>query len=88
MFFWFANFYYCFIQHFSKIAIPLILILKTIKLLDWSASIYIKININKVVDNDNNSLKLILSKSEKINITKSKNLVKSKNSINFFNPRI
>ena len=50
MFIGFANFYWCFIQGFSKITAPLISLLKTTELFKKFASKTFEANKNKVVD--------------------------------------
>lgn len=86
MFLGFINFYYCFIWGFYKITLLFTSILKIAKLLDKSASIIIVINANKIVGSD--LLKIILPKSKKIKLTKSKKLDKSINLTNLFDLKI
>lgn len=74
MFLGFTNFYQQFIQSFNNLIAAIILILKTTKSFDKSASILIRVNINEIVGNSD-SLKPILSKSKKAKMAKSKNLV-------------
>lgn len=61
----FANFSCRFIQSFYKTVTQLILILKMLRLLNKSALIVIKINVNEIINNRSN-IKLILPKSKKI----------------------
>lgn len=50
--------------------------LKITRLLNKLAAITIKVNTNKVIDNDGDDLEFILPKSKKIKMTKSKKLAK------------
>ena len=64
----FGNFYQCFIQSFSKIAIPLISMLKITKLFKKLASKSFKAGNNKVVEGGNsraNKIVVNLSKNNK-----------------------
>lgn len=71
MFLKFANLYQYFIQGSSKIEISLMLMLKTIKLSKILALIVIKANNDNVIDSAN-SLKLNLSKSKYIKLSKAR----------------
>lgn len=72
----FANFYQCFIKSFSKIAISLISILKTIELFNKFILKTFKNDNNKVAGSGNGANKMIknLPKSKKSNNIKCKNL--------------
>lgn len=63
----FANFYYCFIQDFSKIAVPLTSILKTSLLLSRSqlGKIANKVN-DKVIWDENKSTAFLFKKSKNV----------------------
>lgn len=76
MFFRFAHFYQYFIQNFSKIAMPLISMLKITRSADTLALKLIEDDVDEIVSG---GLESNLPKSKKIKIIK--NLAKSKNPI-------